>query len=185
MHVQAQPVVHWPSLLLCGLVFAVMRMEGVGLIWLIAIHAAYDSLVLWGPVGPESVPGLSFILFSLRGVFVLVYSRRMREKAGEQPRRRAVVPTEEPAPLPPSKPAESEECQRLRRALALAATAVDRDGPYRIRLHIAKVNAAGEERDLGPWPDVTAQVSDFDDAANLCSFFSHHLKLVLFPKGYA
>ncbi len=52
MHVQAQPVVHWPSIFLSGVLFAVMRVQGVGLFWIIAVHAGFDALFLLGPIGP-------------------------------------------------------------------------------------------------------------------------------------
>jgi len=83
MQVQAQPVLSWPSLFLCGVVFAVMRVQGVGLVWLIAAHAAFDALFLLGPTGPESIPGLSFLLLVLRGVFVVAYYRWFQEKSAE------------------------------------------------------------------------------------------------------
>jgi hypothetical protein len=69
MHVQAQPVSQWPSIFLSGVLFAVMRVEGVGLLWLIVVHAAFDALFLLGPTGPESIPGLSLFLLVLRGAF--------------------------------------------------------------------------------------------------------------------
>jgi hypothetical protein len=160
-----------------------MRMEGVGLICLIAIHAAYDSLVLLGPSGPESIPGLSLLLFALRGVFVLWYYRQWQNRKQGEFEAPLAPRDEESAPVPESEPVESEEGQRLRRALNLMEVALRREGRYRIRLHVTTVNDAGEEKDLGPWPDVVAQVSRFDDAADLCSFLSHHLRLALFPGG--
>lgn len=182
MHVQAQPVLHWPSLFLCGVLFAVMRAQGVGLIWLIAVHAAYDALALMGPTGPGSIPGLSFLLFLLRGLFVVAYYGQWQKKMDECELQLA-PPNEEPAPVLGSEPAESGEHQRLRLALSGVESAFKKEGPYRIRLHITKVNDAGEERDLSPWPDVMAQVSQFDDAADLCSLLSHHLRRILFASG--
>ncbi len=182
MHVQAQPVSQWPSIFLSGVLFAVMRMQGVGLIWLISVHAAYDALALLGSAGRESIQGLSVLLFLLRGAFVVAYYRQSQKEEDECEVPHA-PPNEEPAPVLRSEPAESEPHQRLRRALSLVESSFKKEGNYRIRLHITKVNDAGEEKDLGPWPEVMAQVSRFDDAADLCSLFSHHLRVVLFPSG--
>jgi hypothetical protein len=183
MHVQAQPVSQWPGIFLSGVLFAMMRVQGVGLVWLIAVHAAYDALALLGPTGQESKPGLSLFLFLLRGAFVVAYYRRLQKEQQDE----CEVPTEPPneglAPVLRSELSESEEHQRMRQALSVVESALKKEGPFRIRLHITKVNDSGEEKDLGPWPDVMAQVSRFDDAADLCSFFSHHLRAVLFPSG--
>ena len=71
--------------------------------------------------------------------------------------------------------------ERLRLAVKLMAQ-IHKDGPFRIKIHVTKVNADGKEVDLGPWPDVVAQVSRFEDAADLCSFLTHHWRHVLFPR---
>jgi hypothetical protein len=83
MHVQAQPLVSWPSLFLAGLVFAALRVQGVGLWWLILGHAVFDTLALVGPMGPESFPGLSFCLLLLRGAFVVWYLSSVLREGGE------------------------------------------------------------------------------------------------------
>jgi len=51
-HVQAQPVAGWPTIFLIGLFAAVLRWQGVGLAWLIAGHAAADSVFYLGTQGP-------------------------------------------------------------------------------------------------------------------------------------
>jgi membrane protease YdiL (CAAX protease family) len=84
MHVQAQPLASWPALLLAGLVFAALRVQGVGLWWLVAGHAAFDTLVLMGPMGPESFPGLSVCLLLLRCLFVVRYLSSVLREGGER-----------------------------------------------------------------------------------------------------
>ena len=44
-HVQAQPIEGWPSIFASGLLYAVLRWQGVGLMWLIASHALGDALI--------------------------------------------------------------------------------------------------------------------------------------------
>ncbi|GMR22479.1 MAG: hypothetical protein BMS9Abin37_0833 [Acidobacteriota bacterium] len=73
MHIQAQPLSGWPSIFLCGVLFALMRVRGVGLPWLILSHAAYDSLVFLGATGESLVPAFIAALFLFRALFVFSY----------------------------------------------------------------------------------------------------------------
>ena len=56
---------------------------------------------------------------------------------------------------------------------------------YRIRIHIAQVDFYGSEKDLGPWPEYVARVSRIEDAMDLCTLITHHLRTFLFPKERA
>lgn len=56
---------------------------------------------------------------------------------------------------------------------------------YKIRIHVAEIDERGDERDLGPWPEHVAQVSRVEDALDLCTLVSHHLRSFLFPKHRA
>lgn len=59
LHVQAQPLWYFPILFLIGLVLARARVAGVGFGWLIALHAALDTLVFL--TGFERPDGLTLI----------------------------------------------------------------------------------------------------------------------------
>lgn len=49
-HFQAQSFVEFPLILLLGVLFAMLKMDGVSLFWLSILHATYDILVfLWIP----------------------------------------------------------------------------------------------------------------------------------------
>jgi hypothetical protein len=71
------------------------------------------------------------------------------------------------------------ERQRLRRQLLETSTR------FRIRLHISQMDGDGCENDLGPWPEHVAQVSNLEDAMDLCTMLSHHIPGFLFPKERA
>jgi len=71
------------------------------------------------------------------------------------------------------------ERQRLRREVLKNAT------KFHIRLHISQVDGDGCENDLGPWPEHVAQVSNLEDAMDLCTMLSHHIPSFLFPKERA
>ena len=73
MHIQAQPLSGWPSIFLCGMLFALMRVQGVGLPWLILSHAVFDSLVFIGATGESLVPDVITALFLFRALFVFSY----------------------------------------------------------------------------------------------------------------
>ena len=61
------------NIFLCGMLFALMRVQGVGLPWLILSHAAFDSLVFIGATGESLVPDLITALFLFRALFVFAY----------------------------------------------------------------------------------------------------------------
>lgn len=71
------------------------------------------------------------------------------------------------------------ERQRLREHL------LESSAKFRIRLHISQVDGEGCEKDLGPWPDHVAQVSNLEDAMDLCTMLSHQIPSFLFPKERA
>jgi len=50
-HVQAQPLVSWPATLMIGLFLAVLRWQGVGLVWLVLSHAVADGVFYLGSYG--------------------------------------------------------------------------------------------------------------------------------------
>jgi len=56
---------------------------------------------------------------------------------------------------------------------------------YRIRIHLAELDDAGSEKDLGPWPEHVADVSHMEDAMDLCALVSHQIDAFLFPKERA
>ncbi len=56
---------------------------------------------------------------------------------------------------------------------------------FRIRLHISQVDGEGCENDLGPWPDHVAQLSNLEDAMDLCTMLSYQIPSFLFPKERA
>ena len=71
------------------------------------------------------------------------------------------------------------ERQRLRRHLLESST------KFRIYLHISQVDEDGQEHDLGPWPEHVAQLSNLEDAMDLCTMLSHQIPSFLFPKERA
>lgn len=77
MHIQAQPIVGWPSIFLTGMLFALMRVRGVALTWLIAIHWIIDSIVFLGAYGEELFPGLGRSLLAAQACFVGIYYLRV------------------------------------------------------------------------------------------------------------
>ena len=79
-----------------------------------------------------------------------------------------------------NKPNDSEtERERLREHL------MESSAKFRIRLHISQVDNEGCENDLGPWPDYVAQLSNLEDAMDLCTMLSHQIPSFLFPKERA
>ena len=54
-HVQAQPIAGWPFIFAAGLFLAVLRWQGVGLVWLVLSHAVGDSLIAAANYGPSRV----------------------------------------------------------------------------------------------------------------------------------
>lgn len=190
MHIQAQSIAHWPSIFLCGMVFAILRLRGVGLVPLIACHALFDTVVFLGGTGPSLVPGLPFGLFLLRAAFVYQYYRAIRgcfvEDASSSPQHpretgqgeaawKAETEATELTP-PPKDLTEAQRRHRLRELSFFARHVLEKPESYRIRLHITKVDELGLEKDLGPWPDTVAQTSRLEDATDLCSLLSHHLR---------
>lgn len=73
MHVQAQPIGAWPSVFLVGVVFALMRIDGIALTWIICFHWALDSFVYLGAHGEPTLSGVDFICLALEALFVVVY----------------------------------------------------------------------------------------------------------------
>jgi hypothetical protein len=71
------------------------------------------------------------------------------------------------------------ERQRLRKHLLQSST------KFRIHLHISQLDNDGCEKDLGPWPEHVAQVSNLEDAIDLCTMLSHQIPRFLFPKERA
>jgi membrane protease YdiL (CAAX protease family) len=68
-HVQAQDPSHFPAIFLTGLLWAIMRFQGVSLYWLILAHGTVDSAYFlggWGDLDPGFTPvvyhGLLFLL---------------------------------------------------------------------------------------------------------------------------
>lgn len=195
MHIQAQPLYGWPAIFLCGMLFALLRLRGVGLLWLMAYHGLFDALVFFGPTGPSQIVVLPFALLLVRAVFVSKYYRASQPWLVRDPgpSERHEEPSEEkaleidPSPLPaPSyeRPTESEEQRRFRELVLAANDALNRPDSYRIRIHITLVDASGNERDLGPWPDPIARASRLEDATDLCSMLSHHIRAVLFRNSH-
>jgi hypothetical protein len=71
------------------------------------------------------------------------------------------------------------ERQRLRQHL------LESSARFRIHLHISQVDGEGCENDLGPWPEHVAQLSNLEDAMDLCTMLSHQIPSLLFPKERA
>jgi hypothetical protein len=135
----------------------------------------------------------AFLLFLSRALFVRAYYRRVmhvdipvplptttQDHTSDTPRG-----TQAPSPEPRTS-IDSEiptsAADRIRHRLeALHGTATQ----YRIRIHIAQVDPDGGEKDLGAWPDHVAQVSRVEDAMDLCTMITHHLRAFLFPKERA
>ena len=55
-HVQAQPIQVWPAIFAMGVLYGVLRWQGVGLVWLVASHALGDALFFLGGDGPSYIP---------------------------------------------------------------------------------------------------------------------------------
>jgi len=188
MHIQAQPVAHWPSIFLFGMVAALLRLRGVGLIPLITMHALYDALIFFGATGPSLIPGLPLALFLLRAVFAWRYYNAAKNRLADdspsvelpekpdkieapaRPEPKATEPRPSPQPL-----TEAQRQHRLQQLIFFAQHVLERSERYRVRLHIAEVDATGREKDLGPWPETIAEVSRLEDATDLCSMLSHHV----------
>lgn len=80
-HYGAQPLAGWPYIFLCGLIFARMRLDGVSLLWLMFIHAAYDGVFdIFRSPAPFGYLIIFPIVFSL---ILLAYLKlfRFRENA--------------------------------------------------------------------------------------------------------
>jgi hypothetical protein len=69
--------------------------------------------------------------------------------------------------------------QHLRKNLLQTSTR------FRIHLHISQLDNLGHTKDLGPWPEHVAQVSNLEDAMDLCTMLSHQIPGLLFPKERA
>jgi membrane protease YdiL (CAAX protease family) len=65
-HVQAQPIISWPAIFTMGLLYGVLRWQGVGLMWLIASHALGDALILLCGDEASYVPWWPPIALALR-----------------------------------------------------------------------------------------------------------------------
>jgi len=192
MHIQAQPIAHWPSIFLFGMVAALLRLRGVGLIPLIAIHTLYDTLIFFGATGSSQILGLPAALFLLRAVFAFKYYHATKGCFAEEPpdaeppekRQKSETPAKAeprtPELTPSPKPlTDAQRQHRLRELAFFARYVLEKQESYRVRLHITKVDATGLERDLGPWPDTVAEASRLEDATDLCSMLSHHLRRFL------
>lgn len=73
-HLQAQPLHALPSLFIYGVIFCLLRLNGVSLFWLILLHFVFDSAVfLFIPT--EEVPSawLAFELVYLSGLSLGIY----------------------------------------------------------------------------------------------------------------
>lgn len=51
-HVQAQAIMGWPGIFLFGILMSRMRLDGISLWALMAIHATYDALLFWISASP-------------------------------------------------------------------------------------------------------------------------------------
>lgn len=192
MHIQAQPVAGWPSIFLFGMLAALLRLRGLGLIPLITVHTLYDTLIFFGATGPSQLPGLPAALFLLRAAFVWRYYRATESGLAEDPpsdelpemprtieapaKTRTGATESRPSPQPLT---EAQRRHRLQQLVFFARYVLERPERYRVRLHIAQVDETGTEKDLGPWPDTVAEATRLEDAADLCSMLSHHLRSFL------
>ena len=72
-HIQAQPLSYFPVLFLHGIVFGTLRSEGVGMGWLVLLHAMFDCLVFFGGYGGYTYAWIFPLLLSLHTVFAFGY----------------------------------------------------------------------------------------------------------------
>jgi membrane protease YdiL (CAAX protease family) len=81
-HVQARPVEAWPGIFAGGLLYAVLRSQGVGLVWLALSHAAGDGIVFLFSRGPARVawwPMAAWLLqLGIPAIYYFSWTRRTR-----------------------------------------------------------------------------------------------------------
>jgi membrane protease YdiL (CAAX protease family) len=77
-HVQAQRVSFWPSIFLIGAILACMRLRGVSLFWLAAVHIVIDDVYFFVGLGMPSPFSMHNIVFNicLLAFAVLLLPRR-------------------------------------------------------------------------------------------------------------
>ena len=72
-HVQAQPLERWPSIFCIGLIYAVLRWQGVGLVWLVISHAVSDSVIYLGTMGPPLAAWWDWMTLGLTAAVAMGY----------------------------------------------------------------------------------------------------------------
>ena len=76
-HVQAQPAAAWPALFGLGVILANLRLRGIGLGWLMIVHAILDGLFFWGTRPYWGTTSATFLAFLTICAFVS-WPRRLR-----------------------------------------------------------------------------------------------------------
>jgi membrane protease YdiL (CAAX protease family) len=74
-HAGAQPLSAWPSIFLAGSCWALMRRDGIGLVWPILAHWLSDSVLFLGSYGTSQYAWLPVAVFLAELLFVAVYYR--------------------------------------------------------------------------------------------------------------
>jgi hypothetical protein len=72
-HVQAQPLYYFPALFLHGMVWGTLRCAGVGLGWLIVLHAVFDCVIFLGSRGAYINTWIFPLLLMVQSIYTLAY----------------------------------------------------------------------------------------------------------------
>jgi membrane protease YdiL (CAAX protease family) len=91
-HVQAQPIEGWPAIFAMGVLYGVLRWQGVGLVWLVASHALGDALFFLGGDGPSYVPWWPVTALALKLSVPAAYFIRATRAPVARQRRHTVSP---------------------------------------------------------------------------------------------